>query len=300
MNRLKIWLRVSRFNFLPTSLLPYGVGVAAAWAAGAFRPSVFLLGLLGTVLVHVTANLFNEYWDDRFRADSAEGDYLPHSGGSKAIQTGLVSPRAVLRAARVCLIGGLLLGVVLSLILKTFWLLPLIFIGAFIAWAYTAPPFSFAYRGLGEIALGVAFGPLLVMGGYLLQTGELTARVVPLSLPSGFLIAAVLIANEFADAGTDSRAGKRNLVVRAGPGRSLDVFRFCLLGAYLVPAAAWAAGLYPLPLLAFILSAPPAWSASRLLAGAVKSGRGFEESSARFIRLYFLFHLLLIGGILLS
>ncbi|MFH1037190.1 MAG: prenyltransferase [PVC group bacterium] len=294
------WLRVSRCNFLPTSLLPYSVGSVCAIPEGRFTAFPFLLGLIGTALVHLAANLFNEYWDDRFLADHPEGEYRPHFGGSKAIQSGLVSPPAVHRAAWACLAAAVLLGLLLSLSLQSVLLMILVLAGAFIAWAYTAPPFSFAYCGLGEISLLIAFGPLLVLGGFLLQTGIITAWVLLLSLTPGFLIAAVLIANEFGDAATDGRAGKRNLAVRSGPRRTFAAYRVCLVCSYAPPLGGVLSGVYPVPLLAVLAAVPLALTADRLLGKAVKNGFGFSASSARTIHLYLAFHFLLIGGIILS
>ncbi len=300
MNRVRTWLRVSRFNFLPVSLLPYGTGSAAAVAAGRFDLPIFLAGLLGTVMVHLAANLFNEYWDDRFRADRGEEEYRPHFGGSKAIQRGQVAPAAVRRAAAACLAAAVLIGLLLSLSLQSVLLMLLVLVGAFIAWAYTAPPFSFAYRGLGEVTLLIAFGPLLVLGGFLLQTGIITAGVLLLSLAPGFLIAAVLIANEFSDAASDGRAGKRNLAVRTGPRRTLAVYRVCLVCAYAAPVVCVLLRWYPVPLLAVLAAVPLAFSASRLLGRAVQNGIDFTASSARTIQFFLAFHFLLIGGIILA
>ena len=37
--------------------------------------------------------------------------------------------------------------------------------------AYTAPPLKLVYRGLGEIAVALGFGPIMLLGAYVVQTG---------------------------------------------------------------------------------------------------------------------------------
>ena len=295
MSDLKTWLRVSRFNFLPTSLLPYCLGAAVAGGAGLFNLPIFLAGFLGTALVHLAANLFNEYWDYRFQADSAGDEYLPHFGGSKAIQTGLVTPAAVHRASWLSLLSGCAIGFLLSIFLETLLLFVLVLGGCLIAWAYTAPPLSLAYRGWGEISLGTAFGPLLVLGAFYLQAEILSPRIAVVSILPGLMIAVVLIGNEFADAGGDDRAGKRNLAVRLGNEKAFGILLVGLILAYLIPAAGVITGIFEPLLLLLFLALPLAVDVSRQFRRALQGKGDFPSAAAAMIRLYFIYHLLLIG-----
>ena len=80
---------------------------------------------------------------------------------------------------------------------------------------YTAPPLKFVYRGLGEIAVAVGFGPLMLLGGYVVQTrGALSWEPFVASLPIALLVALILYVNEIPDRRGDARAGKRTLPVR--------------------------------------------------------------------------------------
>ena len=71
-----------------------------------------------------------------------------------------------------------------------------------------------------------------VCGAYILQADVITADALLLSLPHGFLVAGILIANEVPDAQEDQLAQKRTLVVRMGAARGY------LLYALVVPLAA--------------------------------------------------------------
>jgi len=287
---LSTWFRVSRVNCLPVSLLPYTVGALWGLHAGAFRFGAFIAGLAGTGLVHVAANLFNEYWDFRQGADSLMGEYSPHYGGSRSIQEGMVAPSTVRRAAWLCLGSALTAGSVLSVMLMSPLLLGMIIGAAFIAWAYTARPLSLSYRGLGEASLFIAFGPLLVGGGYYLQALRLVPSVFLLSLPSGLLITALLVANETADVRTDSLAGKANLAVRWGADRASVLVGVLLLLAYLVLGTAIACGVFSPAFLFSFLTAPLALQSFLCLRRSISSGAGFRESSAGMFRCFCLYH----------
>ena len=80
---------------------------------------------------------------------------------------------------------------------------------------YTAPPLKFVYRGLGEIAVAIGFGPLMLLGAYVVQTrGVLAWEPFVASLPIALLVALILYVNEIPDRRGDARAGKRTLPVR--------------------------------------------------------------------------------------
>ena len=300
MQVVKKWIRVSRANFIPVAVFPYSVGAAFACRDVPFRLPEFVLGLFGGALVLLGACLFNEYWDYRFGADLLEDGRHPHFGGSKAIQEGIVPSAAVRRAARLCLGVAVTLGGVLALFLQS-WPLAILVLGASgIAWAYTAPPLALIYRGWGELALFVAFGPLLVSGGYLLQAGTVTMPLVLLSISPGLITAAVLMANEFGDAAADTRAGKKNLLVRTGPRRTFFAFRCSLVLAYALPVAGSLAGVFPTLFLLIPVSFPLALRVMALLGRELEGRMDFEASSARMILLYNVFHIVLIGCIIFS
>ena len=91
-------------------------------------------------------------------------------------------------------------------------------IGFFSGLFYTAPPFKFSSRkGMGELLIGLNFGPLMVAGSALVQTGQLLPEAFLAGIPIGFLIAAVVYMNEFPDHDSDKATGKNTLIVVLGP-----------------------------------------------------------------------------------
>jgi 1,4-dihydroxy-2-naphthoate octaprenyltransferase len=170
-------------------------------------------------------------------------------------------------------IGALVAGALIGFFLMAFGSWPILLLGLIgvpIAWAYTAPPLKLAYRGLGEVAVFFAMGPLMVLGAYLVHRApfEGLPGALAASLPVGCLVAAILHANNVRDLEDDRRVGKRTLATILGPvgaRRELDV----LLGAAygLVPLLAFT-GLVPWIALVTWFSAPRAWAIRKLAASS--------------------------------
>jgi 1,4-dihydroxy-2-naphthoate polyprenyltransferase len=104
--------------------------------------------------------------------------------------------------------------------------------GVGLAYFYHADPLRLSYRGLGEAAVAVTYGPLIACGTYLVQRGEWGAHVLWASLPLGLLIGAFLWINEFPDYQADRGGGKRTLVVRLGPQAASRVYAVIVTVAY--------------------------------------------------------------------
>jgi len=87
---------------------------------------------------------------------------------------------------------------------------------------------------IGEIAVGIEFGPVTVLGTYfvLARTFDLPAIILSLSL--GLLVAGILWINEVPDIPADSAVGKRTLVVRLGVPRATAVFGGLVIAAYAI------------------------------------------------------------------
>ena len=73
---------------------------------------------------------------------------------------------------------------------------------------------------MGEFLIGLNFGPLMVAGSALVQTGRLIPEAFLAGIPIGLLIAAVVYMNEFPDHESDKATGKNTLIVVFGPERA--------------------------------------------------------------------------------
>ncbi|MFW9984496.1 MAG: 1,4-dihydroxy-2-naphthoate octaprenyltransferase [Candidatus Odinarchaeota archaeon] len=234
-----IWLGELRLPFSTASIVPLLLGTAIAWAVtGVFLWDVFLLTLIGGVCIHLGANVANDYWDYRQGSDNINVDYIrPFTGGSRMIQKGLLSPREVLAGSIVIFSIGAIIGLYLTFT-RGLFILILGILGIFLAFFYTAPPFKFVSRGIGELVIGICFGIFLTLGAFFTQAQILAWEPVIMSLPIALLVSGILYINEFADFIADRDAGKHTLVVRLGRKRASKLFVTLLILVYLIVIAA--------------------------------------------------------------
>lgn len=207
------------------SLIPVCIGSSFAFAGGSFLLSPFLVTLLGIASLHSAANLLNDYYDAR-GSDPINMRVTPFSGGSRVIQDGDVRAGTILTMAILSLV--ITLGTAIWLGYKG---RPLVFpiglLGLFAGWSYSSPPLQLMSRGWGEILIFFAFGPLISLGAYYVNTGDLSLPAFLLGFPQGFLITGVIWINQFPDYHADREAGKMNLVVRSGLAISRHLY--CLI-----------------------------------------------------------------------
>ncbi|HUG94938.1 MAG TPA: prenyltransferase [Pleomorphomonadaceae bacterium] len=264
-------LRTTRLPFLSATAIPVLLGIAIAASHGSFTWWTALLTLLGASLAHLAANVTNDVFDTRSGADEANVNPTQYSGGSRVAIYDLLTVRqlAILAAAlfaAAATIGLLLVGVTGSLTLLGIGLA-----GILIGIAYTAPPLKLVYRGLGEIAVAIAFGPILVLGAYVVQAGRLSAEAVLVSLPMGILVALILYVNEVPDRIADASVGKRTLPARLAPETVRQGYLVAALAAFAVIGAGAVGGLLPWPTLIALAAVP--------LALRVYSGIGLHYNS---------------------
>lgn len=248
-------MRASRAPFLSASLLPALLGAFAAyWRTGRLSAAGLLATLAGIACVHLGANLANDYFDYKTGCDSRNPEPTPYSGGSRVIQDGLISGRAVVTASAFFFAAGAVLGLYLNSLVPGNGILIIGLIGIAGGLFYTAVPVKLSYRGLGEITVFLCFGPLLVAGSYLVQSGRLDSDVFAVSLPAGLLVLAILLVNEVLDVRWDREAGKNTLVVALGRERGYAAFLITYIAAYAWIGVGICIRLYPL---AAVISMPP-------------------------------------------
>jgi 1,4-dihydroxy-2-naphthoate octaprenyltransferase len=125
------------------------------------------------------------------------------------------------------------IGVFLGVMRGPFILL-LLAVGFFCAYFYTAPPIRFGYRGFGELAQLLCFGPGIGIGAYFVQTQRISWEAFWGTLPFGIMLFAMITINEIPDYFEDRRGGKLNLVARFGRKTGVWLFIASVLSAYAV------------------------------------------------------------------
>jgi 1,4-dihydroxy-2-naphthoate polyprenyltransferase len=229
----------TRPPFLIASIMPVLIG--SAWASAAyhlFNGLLFGLALAATVLAHAAANVYNDVGDDVIGADADNTDRIyPYTGGSRFIQTGLLSRSQMTRLALGLAAAALTLGAPLA-VLRGPGVILLGVAGLGLGLLYSLPGAQLSARGIGEAAVAIGFGALPVLGAVWLQTGFIDSAAVLICVPVSAWAAAILIINEVPDIEADRRAHKRTLVVRWGTGGARLIYWGLTVIALLASGAA--------------------------------------------------------------
>jgi 1,4-dihydroxy-2-naphthoate polyprenyltransferase len=296
-----LFLRATRLPFLTASLVPVILGVAVAALEGTWSLGLAALTLVGAALVHLGLNVANDVFDTMSGADPANTTPTKFSGGSRVIQYGLVSLRRMALLSVALYLGGIAIGLYLA-VERGFW--PLFWIGVagvVLSIAYTAPPFRLVHRGVGELAVALGFGPIMLLGSYFVQAQEFSFEAVYLSIPVAILIALVLYVNEVPDRPGDAAAGKRTLPVRLSKEAVIRGYAGALAVTYAMIGVGAIAGILARPAIIALATIPIAVRCVRGL------GRDYENPYAlmfstmgKNIQLHLFTGLLLFGGYLIA
>lgn len=290
------WVRAVRAYSYPASIVPVALGAAFAWyQTGRFAIGLFVLTLLAGLLYQTGCNLLNDYYDHRYGVDR-EGTF----GGSGVLVAKALAPHQVFLAGAGCLVAGSLIG--LWFVRLHGW--PLVAIGAagFLgAVFYTATPASAKYNALGAPLVFLMMGVGMVLGSYLIQAGSLTASAAWVSLPVGFLVTAILHANDTRDIADDRASRIRTLSILVGPTAARAIFSALLAAAYASVVALALFGVAPWTVLFVLATTPIAWKLHRLFWDVrdEKSAR-LEGAVERTAQLHLAFGLLMTVGVIVG
>ncbi len=258
----KSWLKAVRIPFFTATIIPVLFGYLLSWHdTSVFIWQRLLLTLIGAVCIHAGTNLANDYFDYLTGCDEANPTPTPFSGGSRVIQNGQIAPQKILYASLLFFALGSAIGLYLNYICGGNVILILGIIGVFLGFFYSAQPFKIGYGGLGELATGVGFGPLMVMGAYYVGAGSLSFKIFLASLPIGILIMLVLYINEFPDYTGDKAVRKRTLVVILGKKKAIVLYYILLAIVYAVITGLVSVKFLPYTCLIVFLSLPVALKA---------------------------------------
>ncbi|MAK40929.1 MAG: hypothetical protein CL993_04295, partial [Euryarchaeota archaeon] len=230
---------ITRLPFLSATWIP--VIAALIWGLSenifTMNWTTFSLILIGASCLHLAANTFNDYFDWTSGTDQINNDYfLQLSGGSRAIELGLISVKQLFVLGTVFLLFAGLMGIGIMLRLGENYLDLFYYgvAGAFSGYFYTGYPLRLvARKGLGELLIGLNFGPLMTMGTVFAMSGVHSWDAFILGIPLGLLTTAILWINQFPDMKSDEIAGKHHLVVVLGLEKSSWVFLLIIMSAFI-------------------------------------------------------------------
>jgi 1,4-dihydroxy-2-naphthoate polyprenyltransferase len=253
-------LRATRLPFLSATFIPVGIGIAVAAVHGSFDLPAAVLTFVGASAIHLGLNVANDVFDAQLGADDQNVNPTQYSGGSRVIQYGLVPHAHMAAISFVMYAIGIVIGLVLLLTRYSPALLVIGVVGILLSLSYTSPPLKLVYRGLGELTTAVGFGPLMLVGAYVVQThGVLRPEPFVASIPIALLVMLILYVNEVPDRPADARAGKRTLPVQLSQPQTIKGYVAAAATAFAVIAVGVLAGLLPVSALIALLPLPMVW-----------------------------------------
>ena len=198
-----------------------------AYGRGSFNIFLFLGTMVGLMIAHLASNMANDYYDVKHGVDKAESptsQYRPHP-----FLTGEIPKRSF----KIVVIGMYVVALTFALALSWVRGLPVLTftaLGLFFGLFYTADPLVYKKRSLGELAVFMVWGPLMVGGSYYVLTGSVDYAPMLVSTPIGLLVALVLLANNLRDVEYDREVGVSTIVHSKAQG--LNLFKGLLLVIY--------------------------------------------------------------------
>lgn len=249
-----IWIKAARAPFLVTSAIPAILGGIIAYTNGMFDWTIFLLAFLGVLAAHTAADFIDDYFDYKKR-NFANKDQQFHDS---PLVRGIITAEQVLLAFWLSLGVALAAGAYILMRVGTpvLWLTA---IGAFIVLFYTSPPIRLNFRGLGETALFLAFGPMIVFGIYFVLTKSFSWTPIVAAVPVGIFVMNVGMVSNIFDHDDDVKNGKATLPVKLGQANAVKVLTAVTILAYLVIVGGVAMGTLPAGCLLALLTVPMAY-----------------------------------------
>ena len=289
-----VWEILRPFSFT-ASFIPITAGGMLALLDGRFNLPLFAASLLGGLALQAGTNVINEIYDVRKGVDQITSPRASH-----ALLKGALTEREAFAVA----FSAFALAILVGLYLVAVRGLPLLLLGLLGltgGYFYTAPPLEYKFRALGVPLVFVLMGPLMVFGTYLAVTGEPSLLALLVSVPIGFLVAAILHGNEWRDISEDIRSGARTLSHRLGWRRAHYLYVGLILAAYICVGFGVMLRLLPPYTLLTLLSLPVGFGLlHRAQLGAAGQMRAIAMIDLQTARLHLVFGLLLIAGLLLA
>ncbi|MDR3588273.1 MAG: 1,4-dihydroxy-2-naphthoate octaprenyltransferase [Negativicutes bacterium] len=287
----KTWFLALRPWSFTAAFVPVALGAALAGDQGSFDPWLFLLTLTGGIAMQAGTNLINTYGDYIAGVDTIDSAVT-----CPQLVSGTLQPGDVKKAGIGCFSFALAIGLWLTYLCG--W--PVIIaglIGLVGGYCYTAG-FAYKYQGLGSVMVFFLMGPLMAWPSYFIQTGQFSWLPIWVSLPVGFLVAAILHSNDLRDMAFDREAGIRTLALYLGLRAAMTLYYFLYLASFVCLIGLVALALLPVLAIMPLLLIP---SVLRLFSQATVAAKGSREAmlllEGAAAQFHFRFGLLLIVGL---
>ncbi len=209
------WLIATRSAVTTVTIYACIIGGLLAWRDGYFAWLPWLVVTLGLFIAHGTNNLLNDYTDYNRGVDS--DNYFRTQYGVHPLVQGFWTNRQQIRWFVVSGTLAVLAGV-FALVYTGFApaVIGLFAFGAVVLLFYTWP---LKYLGLGELAILLIWGPILIAGVYIVLAHGWTGNVWNVALagvPFGLSVASINVGKHIDKLADDKQRGVGTMPVRVG------------------------------------------------------------------------------------
>lgn len=204
------WLIATRSAVLVMTFISAAIAGIMAYRVGRFDFLNWLLLTIGLLMAHATNNLLNDLTDYKRGVD--QDNYYRSQYGPQPLTHGFLTERQSWAYAIVTGLIALAAGAYFVITLGSPALI-LLAAGAFFVLFYTYP---LKYIGLGEVAVLLVWGPLMIGGGYFVITGLWDWNVVLAGLPYALGVTGVIFGKHIDKLNDDKERGIHTLPVLLG------------------------------------------------------------------------------------
>jgi 1,4-dihydroxy-2-naphthoate octaprenyltransferase len=238
--------------------------IAGLLALGArrFDALAFVLVLAGFVSAHMISNLSNDYFGYKRGHDTPDSPRMRYT--VHPLASGVLDARTLLTGLAV--VSAIGLAVMAFFVVERGWTAAAFAAaGVALLFLYDAAPVPLKSIGLGEPAVFLVWGPLMIGGGYAMIAGEISPAAFWASVPYGLGVMSILVGKHIDQMDFDRGKGIRTLPVLLGEraARASNVATIALI--YAVTAALIAFGQLTPFAAVIVVAFPRAWRAIRLM-----------------------------------
>lgn len=241
---MKHWIEAARLRTLPLSVS--GIIVGSMYAlrptetietpTEVFSWTIFGFAIITTLGLQVLSNFANDYGDGIKGTDNED-----RVGPKRAIQSGVISPKAMKKA--IAITSFLTLASAITLIYFAFsdtniWYSLFFLILGILAIAsairYTVGNTAYGYRGFGDVFVFVFFGLVSTIGVNFLYSEQLDFDLFLPAISIGLLSTGVLNLNNMRDEASDRKSNKNTIVVQIGGLKAKKYHYFLIVTAMIL------------------------------------------------------------------
>lgn len=267
---IRLWRNVARDVALAQTIVPYLFSVILASKHYPINYFLSFSGLIGVTLAHLGINMLDDYFDWKKGAVAERKKLI--DGGMRArsrkcfyLEQNLITLKQLLAVSLFMCALALLIGIFIAMQIGLSVII-IAFSAGLLGFFYSAPPFRLSYNGLGEIAVGIIFGPLLMIGAYITAGGQFDLPILFSSLMIGLFVLNILHTHCIMDFEPDKKVGRISLaVLLKTPNHAMTAQNFILFFAYAVMGSGIILKVFPLLSLLTFITLPIAIALIKLM-----------------------------------